>query len=224
MVALAKSGLKPLKMVSNTIVESSGEFSLTALQDRLKRVGSAGTQTYSVPTPKNDLFRLDIRCYKRLKEEDDDISDLPDLEDAYHTDLPWAGYTTFRGASRQFRSKNLLALSIGVVREIDGYLWHLCVQAEASRSNKEDLAVVKIPSKSSKKTPIIVEYDLSSEEQHAHFSNAPTVPMSLTNELFQLGYQMRYVDNDAVIFYIPMFDDIISSIHVSLFGKVIRIG
>jgi hypothetical protein len=185
----------------------------------LRKKKTADVSTYGLPNVNDDVFSRKIRLVKLPKKDAlGPIEDIPDLEDVHHTDLPWIGQATFGTASRQFRSKNILACAVEVVREIDGYLYRLSVAIDEPSGEPLPPTLVYL----NKATPLerehtlVVNRDVTDEEREFYMADAPPVPMGLLKELSALGYGCTGTTfkllNDARMG---------TSIHCELYGKIL---
>lgn len=96
----------------------------STIQGVLKKGTRADVVYYGIPDEKSNIFHRSITVVKMDKSGLPE-GDHPDLNDLYETDLPWCGYVTFAGSSRQFRSKYALKTYLSVVKEYDGVLYQL---------------------------------------------------------------------------------------------------
>lgn len=80
---------------------------------------------FSVPGVEDDMLVRSIRVFvlpQPLSNLPAD-HDLPDMEDLYHTNIPWSGCVTFKNSER-FKGQALAAF-VEVIREFDGFLYEL---------------------------------------------------------------------------------------------------
>lgn len=185
----------------------------------LRKKKSADVSTYGIPTVNDDVFSRKIRLVKLPKKEAlGPIEDIPDLEDVHHTDLPWIGQATFGSASRQFRSKNILACAVEVVREVNGYLYRLSIAIDDAPVAPEPVLVYL-----NKATPLerdhtlVVNRDITQDEREFYMSDAPPVPDSLKKELARIGYWL-YGDG---VFRLNGKSRAGTDIRCELYGKIL---
>lgn len=187
----------------------------TSLENVLRKRRSAEVTVYGVPDGSTDIFRRRILTAKQDAKQHD-VSDVPDIEDCYYTDLPWLGYVTFRNSSRQFRAKTILGVVVDVVREFDGFLYHMVVDQVA----KPAAAPVLVQKKKASGGGVIeftVQRDIPDAEFIEHFVGIPQYTESLLKHMKSLGYV-----HDAVKdwFYTPgrPNDD---KIVITRYGKIV---
>ncbi|MNQ11094.1 hypothetical protein D3C85_239500 [compost metagenome] len=123
-------------------VKEGREISTTnsSLQSVLRKKDSADVVYYNVPSADDNIFcrhTIIARVDRAVLGE----GDHPDMNDLYGTDLPWAGYVTFLGSSRQFRNKYGLQVFTRIVKEYDGILYTLC---EGGMPDKRPPIIIKL--------------------------------------------------------------------------------
>lgn len=185
----------------------------------LRKKKTADVSTYGLPNVNDDVFSRKIRLVKLPKKDAlGPIEDIPDLEDVHHTDLPWIGQATFGTASRQFRSKNILACAVEVVREIDGYLYRLSVAIDEGddKALPPTLVYLNRATPLDREHTLVVNRDVTDEEREFYLADAPVVPKSLVTELFKLGY--GYQGNT---FSLMGKSRMGTSIRCELYGKIL---
>lgn len=187
-----------------------------SLQEALTKRRQADLEQYGIPDKTSDVFRRRITIIKAAKDKAPPGDDMPDLEDAQLTDLPWVGYVTFNGANRQFRSKNRLAVVVEVVREFDGYLY--CLAEGINRDRPTPLPVVlnvTPPTAWDAYWNVSKQKDLNFNEAMAIFKDVPAIPPRLAQEMMALGY---VVEADG--FSLPGVDGVGSKLKCELYGKL----
>jgi hypothetical protein len=109
-------------------VRQGREISSTnsTLQSVLRKKDSADVVYYNIPTKEDNIFCRHTIIVKVDKAALGEDHDHPDMNDLYETDLPWAGYVTFLGSSRQFRNRFGLQVFTRIVKEYEGILYTLC--------------------------------------------------------------------------------------------------
>lgn len=98
----------------------------SSLQSVLRKKDSADVVYYNIPSKEDNIFCRHTICVKVDKAVLGEEHDHPDMNDLYDTDLPWAGYVTFTGSSRQFRNRFGLQVFMRIVKEYEGILYTLC--------------------------------------------------------------------------------------------------
>jgi len=160
----------------------------TGLEAALRKRRSAEVVYYSLPSPGHDVYRRRIFAAKQDAKQIR-LEDAPDIEDCYDTDLPWIGYVSFNGASRSFRAKTVLGVSVEVIREFDGYLYLMTV--EGVKPDKP------IPPRLLIRRPALLETGWVNVEVHAqvteeqfeeHFAQMTPLPAALHAYMHDVGY------------------------------------
>lgn len=143
MNAVAKQTAKKYDVISVPLekVRQGREISTTnsTLQSVLRKKESADVVYYNIPSKGDNIFCRHTVILRVDKEVLGD-GDHPDMNDLYETDLPWAGYVTFTGSSRQFRNRFGLQVFTRIVKEYDGILYTLC---EGGMPDKRNPIIIK---------------------------------------------------------------------------------
>jgi len=184
----------------------------------LKKYSTTDVVKYSMPGATDDVLRRLVNIAKAPKADliakGVDVEDLPDLADVLATNLPWIGHATHNDASRQFRSKNALAVAVEVLREFDGYIYRLSADIGCPpESRGPALFELQNPSRMDRFYKIHVNFELTDKLSSDILLKSPIVPQSLIDYLTKLGYEQH-----GRFFSHPDFGH--ASIHVSLFGKI----
>lgn len=207
----------PIDSVTQTaapIIAGYGE-----IVKELRKHTTADVIKYSVPGTVDDVLRRVVNIAKAPKDallaKGVDINDLPDLADVLDTNLPWLGHVTHNNASRQFRSKNLLAVAVEILREYDGYVYRLSADVGTPPETRGPaLFELQSPSRMDRYYKIHVKLDLADKLSSDILLKSPIVPQGLIDELTALGYtlQGRFFVHPSGIYG--------ANIHVSLFGMI----
>lgn len=169
----------------------------STIQGILKKGTRADVVYYGIPDEKSNVFHRTITVVK-MDRSDLQEGDHPDMNDLYDTDLPWCGYVTFNGASRQFRSKYALKTYLSIIKEYDGVLYQL-VEGDfvtkhkpvLLRIDKHDVATAYVKVTIVDDTPDLVMKSLIT-------SMAP--PQALKDEMEAAGFvweKDRFVTKDS---------------------------
>lgn len=215
---LVKLPISSVSQLASPIVAGYSE-----IVRELKRHATTDVIKYSMPVTSGDVMRHLINIAKAPKDEmiekGIDIADLPDLTDVMDTNLPWMGYVTHNGASRQFKSKNLLAVAVEVLREFDGWIYRLSADTgTVPESRGPALFELQSPSRMDRFYKIHVNMDISDKLTADIMLKSPIVPQGLIDELTALGYTQQ-----GRLFTHPGTWRGVN-IHVSLFGMVADAG
>lgn len=185
----------------------------------LRKKKMADFTTYGLPTQLDDVFSRKIRLVKMLKKEAlGFIDDIPDLDDVHNTNLPWIGQATFNSATRQFRSKNVLACAVEVIREVDGYLYRLSVSVNPEPVAPTPLVLVYLDmaKKAERNHVLTVDKDVTEDQYQMYLIDAAAIPAALVTELGELGYT-----HTGNVFSQGANAQIGSNIRCELYGKVL---
>lgn len=189
----------------------------------LRKHATAEVVKYSLPGASDDVLRRLVNVAKAPKADliakGVDIDDLPDLADVLDTNLPWVGHVTHNDASRQFRSKNVLAVAVEVLREFDGYVYRLSADVGSiPESRGPALFELQNPSRMERFYKIYVNLDIADKLSSDILLKSPIVPQKLADYLGRLGYkqQGRFFIHDGGWRGV--------NIHVSLFGMIADAG
>lgn len=189
----------------------------------LKKRTTTDVIKYSMPSTSGDVMRHLINIAKAPKEEliekGVNVDDLPDLIDVLETNLPWVGHVTHNTASRQFKSKNVLAVAVEVLREFDGYIYRLSSDTgSVPESRGPALFEFQSPSRMDRYYKIHVNLDISDKLTADIMLKSPIVPQGLIDELTALGYtqQGRFFTHPCTHRGV--------NLHVSLFGMIADAG
>lgn len=159
-----------------------------SLEAALRRRKHAELHYYNLPNEENDIFRRRIIIAKTDAKQTD-LTDVPDVEDCYCTNLPWIGYTTFKHASRQFRARNALGVVVEVVRQFGDYLYLLCDDANRPTDIPRPALMIQLERRIQDGFHHLeITRELNSTTHALHFGDAPAVPDALIEEMWQLGY------------------------------------
>lgn len=189
------------------------------IYNRLKRSSVAEISYCGLPDEDCDVFRRRIRVSRIAKENaaPEAMEDIPDLTDMHFTNLPWAGHSTLNSSPRQFRSKNILAVVIDVVREIDGYLYGLYVDAGQDFTPHDPVLVTLVPAKKSNSEHLLFVNKSPSEDMVETLLKPDfNIPPSLIAEMAAIGYQV-----DELGFYLPERSGFAARIRCELYGKIV---
>jgi hypothetical protein len=158
----------------------------SSLQSVLRKKDSADVVYYNIPNSEDNIFCRHTMIVKVPKEVLGE-GDHPDMNDLYDTDLPWAGYVTFTGSSRQFRSRFGLQVFTRIVKEYDGVLYTLC---EGGMPDKRPPLIIK-----SEKHEISAAYvnltlidDTHPDILRTLLQGAELPPKKLNDEMEAIGY------------------------------------
>jgi len=190
MNAVAKIPTKKYDIISVPLekVRQGREIASTnsSLQSVLRKRESADVVYYNIPSKEDNIFcrhTIIVKVDKAVLGE----GDHPDMNDLYETDLPWAGYVTFTGSSRQFRSRFGLQVFTRIVKEYDGILYTLC---EGGMPDKRTPIIIK-----SEKHEISSAYvnltlidDTHPDILKALLVSAEFPPKSMSDEMDAVGY------------------------------------
>lgn len=188
----------------------------------LKKKPNADIYHYAIPHGNQDIFRRRIRVVKVDKTDINpaNLVDVPDLNDMHFTNLPWAGHSGFEGASRQFRSKKVLAVVVDVHRQFDGFIYGLFVDAGLEVPEHPPILAYWTRAEAHEDNHS-VEFDLTPNEakMKAYFDGAPILPPTLVKEMLALGY---VEDGDGFLLKHANVDRCSARIKVQLYGKLIE--
>lgn len=189
----------------------------SSLQTVLSKKNRGEIIYHAMPTEETNLFKRRIGCVK-IPKSSVDLSNAPDIEDVYETDLPWIGVTTFCNSTRQFRSRNAVAVVVDIVKEYDGYLYLLTVDAaKPSPGMKPALFNTSRFGLTDAYRKLVIERDLSDDVIRKYFDKASSVPKQLIEELRKIGYVFDGVDT----FVDPTGSDPKNSkLHCALYGRI----
>lgn len=187
----------------------------------LRRRASAELGMFAVPGIGGDIYRRRAVIMKvekaTLMKGEVDLEDVPDLEDLHYTDLPWFGHVTLKNAgSRQFRSKNVLAAAVDVVREFDGFLYSLNCDTHLDKTTPNPVLIsLTSPSRLETNYAVTVRRNLDAQTILTEFDGVPIVPPTLIKEMTRLGFVQ-----EGNRFTLPGRTDISSRVICTLFGKI----
>ena len=189
----------------------------------LRKQATTDVVKYSMPSATDDVLRRLVNIAKAPKADliakGVDVDDLPDLADVLATNLPWVGHVTHNDASRQFRSKNVLAVAVEVLREFDGYVYRLSADVgQIPESRGPALFELQSPSRMDRYYKIYVNLEIADKLSSDILLKSPIVPQKLIDYLEKLGYkqQGRFFTHDGGWRGV--------NIHVSLFGMIADAG
>lgn len=188
----------------------------SAIQTTLRKHQRATVMWYGVPSAEEPLYsrRIDlIRVpFSELPGKDD-----PDLNDLYETDLPWTGYVSFQGASRQFRNANAMMASVHVTREYDGFLYRMSAGIKPSPTTYVLELTPHTQFRNYAQYTLVDDWATVYPEQIPAFSAAAHPPKSMMEHLESLGYRWQ-VDR-----FVPHGDrEPFGEIFVALCGKILK--
>jgi hypothetical protein len=160
-----------------------------SLQSALRKKDHADVVYYNVPDAVDNVFLRHTSIAKvdkaRLGE-----GDHPDMNDIYETDLPWAGFVTFSGSSRQFRSRFGLQVFTRIIKEYDGVLYTLCEGAMVEtrppvliKTDKHDISASHVK--------LTIIDDTHPDVLKAMFRGTECPPKGMLNEMSAIGYEWR---------------------------------
>lgn len=209
--------------ISGDSVNPVREAALIAgnIQTALRNKELAEVLFHEIPTADNDVFSRRITIVKQPRhtpgfEQGDD----PDLDDVYVTDLPWMGKVSFKNASRQFRSRFQIGVAVDVVREIDGYLYHLSEKSLGFRSHgiEDGYCIIDVERHpiDPRTHKVTINPIRDAADIMMHFGIVPPIPASLVGQLSDLGYVLE--DGD----FVHRGPDYESRITCRLYGKLNR--
>lgn len=195
----------------------------TEIVKELKKHSTTDVIKYSMPGVSDDVLRRLVNIAKAPKADliakGVDVDDLPDLADVLETDLPWVGHVTHNDCSRQFRSKNVLAVAVEILREFDGYIYRLSADVgQIPESRGPALFELQNPSRMERYYKIHVNLNLNDKLSSQILLSSPIVPQGLIDELTTLGYEQQGR------FFIHPCGIRGANIHVSLFGMIADAG
>lgn len=188
----------------------------SSLQSVLRKKESADMVYYNLPSNDDNIFcrhTVVARVDKTALGE----ADHPDLNDLYSSDLPWAGYVTFGGSSRQFRNKFGLQVFTRIVKEYEGNLYTLC---EGGMPIVRPPILIKVEKHavSSAYVNLTLIDDTHPEVLKTLLAGPEFPPKSMKDELRKGGYEWKddrfvawYDDKDGNQKY--------SEIHCRIYGK-----
>lgn len=175
----------------------------TNLQSVLRKRPSADVIYYNVPSAKDNIFCRHTVVVRTVKRPTDAETDMPDLEDLYETDLPWAGNVSFSNAARQFRAKYSFTVFTSLIKEYDGVLYLLTEGVMPPASMPVLIKTEKHPLNDSHHKLTILN-DTNPEVLKVLLAKAKMVPDQLKAELGELGYvweKDRFVNYQEGIAY-----------------------
>jgi len=215
---LVKLPISAVDMTASPIMAGYSE-----ILKELKKHSTTDVIKYSMPAASGDVMRLVVSIAKVAKDElvekGVDVNDLPDLADVLNTNLPWMGHVTHNTASRQFKSKHVLAVAVEVLREFDGYIYRLSADTgSVPESRGPALFELQSPSRMDRFYKIHVNMDISDKMTADIMLKSPIVPQGLIDELTAVGYthQGRFFSHPGTWRGV--------NIHVSLFGMIADAG
>lgn len=215
---LIKLPIDSVTMTAAPIMAGYGE-----IVKELKKHATTDVVKYSMPGVADDVLRRLVNIAKAPKADliakGVDVDDLPDMSDVLATDLPWVGHVTHNDASRQFRSKNVLAVAIEILREFDGYVYRLSADiGSAPETRGPALFELQNPSRMDRFYKIHVNLNLTDKLSSDILLKSPIVPQGLIDELTKLGYEQhgRFFTHPSGIRG--------ANLHVSLFGMIADAG
>lgn len=143
MNAVTKQASKKYDVISVPLEKARPGREITStnssLQSVLRKRESADVVYYNIPSKDDNIFcrhSIIMKVDKAVLGE----GDHPDMNDLYDSELPWAGYVTFTGSSRQFRSRFGLQVFTRIVKEYEGVLYTLC---EGAMPDKRPPIIIK---------------------------------------------------------------------------------
>lgn len=190
MNAVAKQPTKKYDVISVPLekIKEGREITTTnsSLQTVLRKKESADVVYYNVPSEYDRIFCRHTIIVKVDKAVLGD-GDHPDMNDLYSTDLPWAGYVTFLGSSRQFRNTYALQVFTRIVKEYDGVLYTL---TEGGMPDKRPPVIIKLDKHeiSSAYVNLTLIDDTNPDILKSLLGPLEFPPKSLKDELEAIGY------------------------------------